>query len=928
MLETPLRTKLFIPPLRPNLVERSRLVERLHDGIQLGHKLTLISAPAGFGKTTLASEWIHSLQTDGAVECDHQIAWLSLDEDDSNPTRFLVYFITALNQAEGEDVAFGESMLSMLDSPQSPPVEDVLVALINGISTVAHRVVVVLDDYHLIDSTPVDDTLTFLLDYQPPQMHLVIVTRSDPDLPLARLRAHGQLTELRAADLRFTSAETAAFLNKVMDLNLSAGDIAALESRTEGWIAGLQLTAISMKGRDDAATFIESFTGSHHFIVEYLLEDVLNQQPQRVQEFLLRTAILKRLNGALCDALTGLENGHSILENLVRDNLFIMRLDEQRHWYRYHQFFADVLRERLHYTRPDEEIMLHLRASNWYEQNGFTDEAIEHALHAADHERTADLLEEHIEALWGQGEHSKLQRWLNALPEAFMYSKPIVSIFQARYQCNSGQLDAAERTLEAAEAALDANHAPGPGSGAEMGIVLRHSDEVKLRGRVAATRAIMCSYQGDVAGIIARARQALSFLPEEDVTWRSVTAIVLGNAYGFKGDMQAAYEARFEAMKACQAAGDIYFVMISNLELAITLREQGHLQRTIGLCRQQLQFAADRGLSQSRAVGWLLAIWGETLAELGELDAALKKAKKGFEQTLRSGDFQLIGWSFMCLTRVLVSRGDLAEAQELIRRMERFAQEASLPPWITSQMSVWQVRIWLAQEDMTAIAQWIARSRLPTGNETIPPQEIGFFLLFDYIVLARVLASLAQLEESSELLRHLLAAAEVAHRTSSAIEILVLQALTLRAKGEPKEALSALELGLVLAEPLGFVRIFVDEGPAMAQLLCEALDENIAPQYVRHLLAAFDMDESPPVEDTRPVPDQSELIEPLSERELEIVQLIADGLANRQIAARLFLSLNTVKVHTRNIYGKLGVHSRTQAVAEARTLGLISSDLN
>jgi len=401
-----LQTKLYIPPARPDAqrVSRPRLIERLDAGIR--RKLTLVSAPAGFGKTTLVSEWV---QATGEVAPPIAIAWLSLDEGDNDPTRFLSYSIAALRTIEAN---IAKGVLSALQSPQPPPAEDILTVLINEIAAIPGRILLVLDDYHLIEAQPIHDALTFLLRHLPPQMHLVIATREDPPLILARLRARGQLTELRAADLRFTSSEAAVFLNQVMNLDLSAEDIAALERRTEGWIAGLQLAAISMQGRKDATSLIESFTGSHRFVLDYLIEEVLNQQSESVQTFLLQTAILDRLAGSLCDALSGQDNGQAILESFERANLFIFSLDESRRWYRYHHLFADLLRQRLHQTQPEQLPILHRRASEWYEQNGFIDEATAHALRAEDIVRVANLIEEHVDALWGRGEHTKWQSWL------------------------------------------------------------------------------------------------------------------------------------------------------------------------------------------------------------------------------------------------------------------------------------------------------------------------------------------------------------------------------------------------------------------------------------------------------------------------------------------------------------------------------------
>jgi LuxR family maltose regulon positive regulatory protein len=902
----------------------------------LGHSLTLVSAPAGFGKTTIVVEWLGGLGETNSTDptptyptAGRQTAWLSLDENDNDLARFLTYVVAALNQLAGGAISIGKGALGMLHSPQPPPAEEVLIALINDIAVMAEGIILVLDDYHVIDSPSVNQALAFLLDHVPSQLHVVIATREDPGLPLARLRARGLLTEVRAAHLRFSPSEAADFLNHVMGLNLSPEEIDALESRTEGWIAGLQLAALALQGKragpggKNAAAFIDSFSGSHHFVLDYLIEEVIEQQPENIQAFLLQTAALDRLNGSLCDALTNQGNGRETLQRLERTNLFIIGLDDERLWYRYHHLFADLLRRRLHQKHPDWLPELNQKASEWNERNGFAAEAIEYALRAKNYARAARVLEGQLDAFWGSGKHRELQRWLSALPEEVIFSRPHLAVFQARYQCNNGQVDAAERTLAAAEQALSASAKGTQDGQPDEQHAITATDRVKLQGRVAATRALMSSYQGDVPGIIQNAHQALGLLPDDDLTWRSVTALTLGNAHGFMGDMIGAYEARYEALQSCQAAGDVYFITIAYLQLAITLREQGRLQQTVAICQQQYEFAVENGLSQTTVAGWLLAVWGETLAEMNDLDGAVKRAEEGFALAEHGRDLQMLGWSFMCLVRTLFSRGDLAEAEKIIRQMESRGRESQIPPWIASQMAGWQARIWLAQNNLEAATRWAIERGLDTGAEVRPLQQVTFFSLFDYLVLARVLIAQERLPEVASLLQLLLKAAEAGGRTSRAVEILILQALVLRSQDEDGRALSALKHALTLAEPEGFVRIFADEGGPAARLLQEALDRGIVPGYARRLLAAFPGGE-PADDEAKSLPTgQVGLIEPLSERELEVLQHVAAGLTNREIAARLYLSLNTIKVHTRNIYGKLGVNSRTQAVARSRELGIL-----
>ncbi|MGD2078789.1 MAG: helix-turn-helix transcriptional regulator, partial [Chloroflexota bacterium] len=725
-----MQTKLYIPSLRPNLVRRPQLVRQLEQGQQSGHKLTLISAPAGFGKTTLVAEWLERKAGNGGMEDEGDLAWLSLDEGDNDLVRFLMYVVTALNQAGGEEPAVGKGALEMLRSSRSAPPIDILVSLINDVAGMPERIVLVLDDYHIIDSQPIDEALTFLLEHMPPNMHLIIATREDPNLPLARLRALGQLTELRASALRFSSSEAADFLNSAMGMDLSPAEVDALESRTEGWIAGLQLAALALQGQrvarkgEDPAAFITDFSGGHRFVLDYLLEEVIEQQTPEIERFLLQTAVLDRLNGSLCDALTGQENGRQTLQWLERTNLFITGLDQERNWYRYHHLFADLLRKRLVQRHPDWAATLNQQASDWCKQNDLASEAIEYALRAEDYGRAAQVLEGQLEARWGKGTHGQLRRWLDALPEEELSIRPMLAIFQARYQCNRGQLDEAERTLAAVDRALGLRTDEASQGQPEEQSPPIDSELAKLQARALATRALLGSYQGDVPSIIRYASRALALHPQDDLTWRSVTALTLGNAHGFKGDMTAAYEARFKGLQSCQEAGDSYFILIAFLEVAITLREQGRLRETIDICRQQFQFAAESGLGQTTAVGWLLGIWGETLAEMGDLDGAIERVEEGFALTRHGTDLQMLGWSVMCLIRTLYTRGEFAKADGLFRQMENRGGESQMPPWITSQMAIWRARIWLAQGNVDAASLW-AEARWLDSEEVKPFQEIG-----------------------------------------------------------------------------------------------------------------------------------------------------------------------------------------------------------
>jgi LuxR family maltose regulon positive regulatory protein len=899
-----LLTKLFIPLAQPELVIRSRLIEQLNRNLH--RKLTLISAPAGFGKTTLVTDWLQSQGDDASSP--FLVGWLSLDEGDNDAVRFLTYLITALNRIQGLETDLGVGALQMLQSPQPSPPQIILIAMINEIALVTDKIVLILDDFHLIDAQQVHECLNFLIENLPPQLHLVITTREDPPIPISRLRARGQLNELRAIDLRFTGEETAVFLNQIMHLHLSAADIAALETRTEGWITGLQMAAISMQGSKDVEGFIKSFAGSHRYVLDYLLEEVLEQQTKEIQTFLLKTAVLERLTGSLCDAVTGQENGQETLELLDHSNLFIIPLDNERRWYRYHHLFADLLRKRLRQTRPEQVSALHQTASEWYEQAGFTDDAVEHSLVSEDFERAAKLIEEYIEAIWGRGEHRIVRRWLDGLPVALMFSKPHLCIFHAWDMFTKGQHAEAEQSLQNAEQALDSSD----GHPAEL-------EKMILRGRAAAIRAALSFYRGDYEKISKFALQALDYLPDSDLTWRSTATVVLGDAYMFIGDIEKGTQARVDALETSKAAGDVYMILITGIKLTVALRSQGYLERVIELCDEYQKLASENGLSQMGVVGWLMAIRGEVLAELNELEEAIDQAKNGVEQAEKGKDLAMIWWSYLCLIRVLYSMGDLAGAEEVIHKKERATGKHHMPSWVTLPMTAWQVRIWLAQDKLEAAAQWMKEYKPEPEGQPVYLGEM------ENITRVRILFAQERLDEASRILERLHASTEARGRIVTLIEILNLKAIIFHAANKTDQALVLLEKAITIAQPEGYIRIFVDEGPPMVHLLYAALEKEIQPDYVRKLLAAFPADQ--PENDSKPQTQKNEFdwIDPLSERELEVLQLIAEGLTNQEISTRLYLSPHTVKTHARNIYSKLGVKGRTKATAKARAMGLLKA---
>jgi LuxR family maltose regulon positive regulatory protein len=911
MVPAVLLTKLFLPTTLSNLVSRPHLVKRLNEGLARGHKLTLVSAPAGFGKTTLVSEWVNACKlASRATDQDHntesdvsnnQVAWFAIDEGDNDLARFLFYITTALNRLGGTNSVIGKQALGILQTPQSPSAEVILTSLINDIAAQPDRMILVLDDYHLIDNRKIDSALTYLLEHIPPSLHLVIATREDPLLHLARLRGRDHLTELRAGDLRFTSAESTEFLNQIMGLNLTADDIAALEVRTEGWIAGLQLAAISVQGQPDASTRIKAFSGSHRFVLDYLIEEVLEQQPANINDFLLHTSILDRMTGSLCDALTGDDDGQQTLETLEHANLFIIPLDTERQWYRYHHLFVDLLRQRQLQSRAQRVPTLYRKASKWFEQNGSINDAINCAIRGEDFNRAVDLIESVADSVWESGDDNALRVWLTLLPEEQLICRPVLCVFHAWFLMADGHLDQAESVLDSAETTLAANIESTP-------------EAHKLQGRIATSRAFAAFYRGDIPNLIRYAQQALDSLSKDDLSWRSTATHLLGDAYGIGGDMQRSYHARLAAVEASKLTGNSFVSIVASIKLAIILRYQGRLHNVIEICEQQMQLARENGLAQTIAAGWLLTVWGEVLAEQGDLDAALDKATQGIAIIDRGGDLAMQAWSYLCYIRILYSLGDFVSAEEMTHKIEYADLDSDVPPWMVYINSGWRARIWLAQGNLQRAFQWAAERGLNSSN------DLSYLHEMEYLAFARILIAQGKFDEARALLQRLLTATQSNGRISRTIEVLMLQALAAQAAGEGDRAVLSLEKALTLAEPGGFNRIFVDEGAAVSVLLKKVKAQGSSmKQYVARLLAAYGNQ----IDDNPLSLKPQRLVEPLSQRELEVLQLVAEGYSNREIGQRLFLALNTVKGHNRNIYGKLQVHRRTEAVARARELGLL-----
>lgn len=894
-----LATKLYVPPTRPGLVSRPRLLERLGEGPSA--RLILISAPAGFGKTTLVTEWLADEKL--------RAAWISLDQGDNDLARFFGYVIAALQTTVPE---IGRTAQGLLHGPQVPPVESILTLLVNELCTLPGRLVLVFDDYQAIDAPLVHTAVSFLLDSLPPQVQIVIATRVDPPLPLARLRSRGLLVEIRAEDLRFSRQEAATFLNQGMGLCLSAPDIARLEDRTEGWIAGLQMAALFLQGRqsDEASNLIQAFSGSYHYILDYLMEEVLSRQPEQVQAFLVQTSILERLSGPLCDALTGQTGGQATLEQLDKANLFLVPLDHECRWYRYHHLFADLLRARLQQSQPDLNAPLHLRAAEWYERQGLVSEAVTHALAARDFERATRLVDHSVESLFARGEFTTVLAWIDALPRELARSRPWLCIHHAWVLMYSGQLDDAESLLQNAEQQiLSSPLTPGARD---------------MLGNIAITRADIAEICGDVRRTIQLACLAREHLSPNNLASGHV-GMVLGLAYLMGGSPTLAYDAFSDAKKLSESSGNVFGVVRSLCYLAQTCKIQGRLNRAADLYKQALHLAAEHG-ERFRLMGPISLGLGDLAYEWNDLESARRHVLEGIEHYQRWGSPNARAGAYATLAGVLQALGDTDGASDALDKAEQVILQSRVHLDTSSLIESRRVRLWLAQGNLKAADRWLTSKQGEVGGNA------GTDLIreLQQMTQARVLIAQDKSAEAAGLLTGLAEVAESSGRIGRLIEILVLQALAeahrhdlSRRRGDTAPDLTALRKCLLLAEPEGYLRVFLDGGTPIAALLRRLATQGVAPDYVRSLLTAFEAcwawDSSDKTGLLRPVP----LIEPLSARELEVLQLVADGLTNQEIAERLTVVVGTVKAHVHHIYGKLDATSRAQAIAHARELKLV-----
>jgi LuxR family maltose regulon positive regulatory protein len=893
-----LQTKLQIPHRRTPAVVRSRLIARLNSGLE--SKLILVSAPAGFGKTTLITEW--------AASCHYPSTWLSLDEHDNELATFMSYLIAALKKVKP---SLGENAPDFTNSLQEFPLEPVLTVLINEITSIPDQFLAIIDDYHTITNQSIHKVFSFLLGNLPANMHLVIASRFDPPLNLAHLRGRGQLTELRADDLRFTSEEIAEFLNRVMELNLNAEELDLLDTRSEGWIAGLQMAALTLKGRTDATGFIKALSKSRRDMLDYLFEEVFNQQTADIQSFLLQTSILDRLNPSLCNAVSERQDSDKILDTIERANLFVFPLDDELHWYHYHPLFKDLLQHSLSNTHPEMLPVLHRRASEWYEREDFFTLAIAHALKAQDYDRAALLIWKRAEEILLQGEFATYLSWMDSFPQSIIQMYPDLILHRLL-----AEILAMGLTLDDVEVRLQELEKSGPQNNL-------------IRGVAMALRAVALGNQADLSRNAALCRKALELLPPDSTFWRGIATAGLRQYWLLEGGVPSiptAIKLYKDAIETGRKIGNIFFRVVGRRRLAEAYVAAGQLRQAYNYYQEILDEGVNRQGQLMPLASFGLFGLGMLHRERNELEKALSYLKKGI--TLEGG--KLGRWQVDSIIEMARTRQAMGDLEGASRHLQRALQLVSKFPRYResheSNITTHEIILALARGDMEKVSTWVndidpvaladsfaIEGEIPVYIPRYPARELQL------LTLARAYLAQNKPAEALKLLEAITKAAIKLGRAGVMLEANILSALAYKALGEVEKAMSHLKEALQAAEPEGYTRVFLDAGPAVSSLLYEAVRQGITPAFAHRLIAAFPAHELPPQRADKSI----KMEEPLSDREMSVLALIAQGLSNKDIGQRLFIETRTVKWHTSNILGKLGVQNRTQAVVRARELGIL-----
>lgn len=881
-----LLTKLHVPTQHPDWVSRPRLLEKISQGVS--GQLTLISAPPGFGKTTLLSEWISVSRW--------PVAWISLDPGDNDFTRFLTYLVAALQRV---DASIDNTSLNLSRSPQPIALEGLLTVLLNQIASFSRDFVLVLDDYHLIEESTVDQALDYILNHQPAHMHVIIATRADPGLQLARLRGQGQLVELRMADLRFTRNEAAALYARTLSLEISEDDLSKLVSRTEGWITGLQMAALSLQEREDFSAYIATFSGSHRYILDYLIEEVLQKQTEDVRKFLIQTSLLDRLNSSLCQAVTGRQDSQSILNYLEMSNLFIVPLDDERYWYRYHRLFADLLQSRLQDEFRSQVPGLHNTASQWYERHSFMPEAIDHALSAEDFQRACGLIDRVAEGYLIRSEISTLLRWIEKLPGTMLKEHPglnfryIWAQMLKRYRFDEvlAQLDQFQ------------------------------TDQEALMGRSAVLRAFIAVSRARYSEAGYYAEQALAWLDAQDGYFRNIAMWVLSISQITEQNYEEAARVMGELVQMSMVSGNIMIAVLAASQLARVRMRQGHLQLARSLFAQALEIARDSQGNWLPIAGEALMGLGDLYRELNELEAATETIQEGIELTRLWRDVAAME-GYISLARVKLSQANWSDSQAALDRGMELAKKYDAMDLDDRMVAMWQARLWAAQGLQEPLWEWAKALDLEDHRDIRLVRErepLEYHLITrESLVLIRLYLISNSFSKALQLIDTLLPVFQDLGRIETVIELHLLRAKAYAATGERDRAVEMLHEAVRMAAPCGFMRLFLDEGQVIKNLLHSLRSRSGSMDYIDRLLDSFGDVSSAKEIEAQP------LVEPLSKRELDVLRLLPTNLTTPEIAAEMVIGVNTVRTHIKNIYSKLQVHKRTEAVRRAQELGLLS----